>query len=292
MFDWEDLRHFIAVAQAGSVSGAARVLDVDHSTVSRRLAALEAALQTTLVERLPRASRLTVIGHEILARASEIETNAFAIERIARDARRDLQGKVIVSAPAVLATHILAQQVAAFRRLYPHLRLSVATQAHSASLSRREADIAVRLFRPTEDSYVARKLSTMPFGLYASPQYVFRDEPGRWGFIAYDEQSEDMPHQRWLLATAGTRPVVCEVSDITSQLVAARTGIGVASLPCFIGDKDPDLVGLAFDGVPFEREVWLVLHPQMKSAPSIRAAADFIAGAIKRTVVGRGGPSA
>lgn len=283
MFDWEDLRHFLAVAQAGSLSGAARRLKVDHATVSRRLAALEAALQATLVERLPRSCRLTAVGEQVLDHAAQIEAGAFAIERTARGAQTQLQGKVVVSAPPVLAVHFLAKQVLTFQQRYPQLRLSIVSQVQQASLDRREADIAVRLLRPTQNSYVARRLGVMPYAMYASRDYAFRDEPSAWGFIAYDPDYNEMPHQRWLHAAAGPRPIVCEVSDITSQQVAARTGIGVANLPCFMGDHDPELVRLPFQGEGFSREIWLVLHAEMKRTQPIRAVADFIAEAFSRS---------
>lgn len=280
MFDWEDLRHFLAVAQAGTLSGAARHLKVDHATVSRRIKALESALQVELVERLPKSYRLTPIGERVIACATQIEESAFAIERAVRAEQSPLVGRVTVSAPPVLAANFFSKLVAQFRRQHPDIQLSIASQTHPVSLSRREADIAVRLFRPTEPANVTRKLGVMPFGLYADRSYAYRHLPAMWEFIAYDAQFADTSHQRWLLRVADSRPIVCEVSDITSQHVAARTGVGVAGLPCFIGDSDPDLQRLPFDGEVFAREIWLVVHSELKRSPPIRAVADFISDAV------------
>ncbi|NVN10469.1 LysR family transcriptional regulator [Nguyenibacter vanlangensis] len=286
MFDWEDLRHFLAVAQAGTLSGAARRLKVDHATVSRRLTALETALQMRLIDRLPRSCRLTLMGEQIFHLASQMEASAFAIERVVHAARSPFIGKVTVSAPPVLATNFFAKQVFTFRKRHPDIQLSIASQTQQVSLSRREADIAVRLSRPTEASSVTRRLGVMTFALYASRDYAYRHQPAIWEFIAYDAQYADMPHQHWLLAVAGSRPIVCEVSDITSQHVAARTGIGVAGLPCFLGDADPTLERLPFDGDAFSREIWLVVHADLKHSASIRTVTDFIVDSVSKSDLG------
>jgi DNA-binding transcriptional LysR family regulator len=145
MADWENIRHFMAVGRSGTLSGAARALKVDHATVSRRLATLEAELDVILVDRLPRSSRLTAIGQRIFDQAVTMESAADGIARIARAAHTPLIGKVTLSAPPVLAAHLLAQHLAEFRSRYPDIRLSLAAQAQQISLSRREADVALRL---------------------------------------------------------------------------------------------------------------------------------------------------
>ncbi len=280
MADWENLRHFIAVARSGTLSGAARALKVDHATVSRRLTALEAELDVALVERLPRFCRLTAIGQQVFDQSVAMENAADGIARIAQAAHRPLVGKVTLSAPPVLTMHLLTQHLAHFRSLYPDIRLSLAAQAQQVSLSRREADVALRLVRPDETGSVARKLGVMAFGLYASRDYVHRDEPDRWQFIAFDESFGDMPQQKWLLGIAGARPVACELNDIGGHLIAARTGAGVAGLPCFLGDADPDLVRIAEDVPPFCRDIWLLVHRDLRKAPSVRAVMDFVVALI------------
>jgi DNA-binding transcriptional LysR family regulator len=283
MFDWEDLRHFLAVAQAGTLSGAARVLKVDHATVSRRLAALESSLQTQLVDRLPRACRLTATGQHIFNLASQMEADAFAIERAIRAEQSPLVGKVTLSAPPVLVSNFLVKQLLVFHQRHPGLLLSVSGQAQSVSLSRREADLAIRLVRPKEPSSVVRKLGTMAFALYGSRDYEHLQRPSAWEFIAYDEQLNNMPQQQWLRRIAGERPIVCEVSDITGHCAAARAGVGVAGLPCFLGDADEGLQRLGFDGEGFSREIWLVVHRDLKRSPPIRAVMDFLIEVIGST---------
>ncbi|HEX7079419.1 MAG TPA: LysR family transcriptional regulator [Gammaproteobacteria bacterium] len=172
------------MAQSGTLSGAARKLKVDHATVSRRLAALEAALDVRLVDRLPRACRLTAIGRNVLERAMEMESAAHDISRLARSAHAPLSGRVTLSAPPVLVTHLFAEHVARFRKDYPDIRLSLSAQGQQISLSRREADVAVRLVKPVEKGNVARKIGNMHFGLYAHRSYIYLSAPERWQFIA------------------------------------------------------------------------------------------------------------
>ncbi|EHP39488.1 LysR family transcriptional regulator [Cupriavidus basilensis OR16] len=135
MLDWESLRHFLAVARTGTLSGAARDLQVDHATVSRRLAALEAGLQALLVERLPRSCRLTPLGVSVFEQAKTMEAAAFAIERQTRASHEPVSGKVSLSAPPVLTTHLLAGRLADFRAAYPGIQLSVSAQARAVSLT-------------------------------------------------------------------------------------------------------------------------------------------------------------
>lgn len=280
MADWENLRHFMAVVHSGTLSGAARALRVDHATVSRRLAALEAELDVVLVDRLPRSCRLTTVGRQVFDQAVTMESAADSIARIARAAHTPLIGKVTLSAPPVLAAHLLAQHLAHFRSLYPDIRLSLAAQAQQVSLSRREADVALRLVRPEETGSFARKLGVMAFGLYARRDYVHLEMPARWQFVAYDESFGDMPQQKWLLGIAGARPIACELNDISGHLIATRAGAGIAGLPCFLGDVDPDLVRIGEDVPSFSRDIWLLVHRDLRKTPSVRVVMDFVVALI------------
>ncbi|WP_233237873.1 LysR family transcriptional regulator [Bordetella sp. LUAb4] len=275
MFDWENLRHFLAVGRAGTLSGAARALGVDHATVSRRLAALETQVQAVLVERLPRACRLTPTGLQVLEQAKAMEMAAFSIERLARGSQMGLKGRVSLSAPPVLATHFLAAHMVNFQAAYPGIQLSVSSEAGRVSLARGEADVALRMARPTEASSVARRIGRMPFALYASRHYPALREPKQWAFIAYEQRYGRLPLARWLREAAGTRPIHCELSDSNSHLIAVRSGAGVAALPCFLGDGDKTLVRLESPATSFCPDLWLVTHRDLKRAKSVRAVMDY-----------------
>lgn len=277
MMDWENLRHFLAVARIGTLSGAARALQVDHATVGRRLAALESELQVNLVDRLPRACRLTPLGQQVFQQVQAMEEGAYAIERLLQVARAPLDGKVALSAPPILVAQLLAAHLPEFGRRHPGLQLAISAQGQQVSLARREADVALRLVRPEDPSYVVRRIGRMHFGLYASGNYLHLHRPAEWEFIAFDAQLEEMPQQQWLLALATGRRVVCKLNDISGHLAVARAGAGVAGLPCFLGDADPGLQRLEPDCKPFFRDIWLLVHRDLRRSAPVRAVMDFIA---------------
>lgn len=280
MINWEDVRCFLAVAESASLSGAARRLKVDHATVSRRLAALEAALDVRLVDRLPRSCRLTAIGGAVRERALAMEAGADGIARLAKAAHAPLVARVALSAPPVLVAPLLARHLARFHEEHPDIRLSLAAEGNQVSLVRREADIAIRLVRPEEAGSVARKIGTMGFGLYANSSYARLTTPQRWQFIAFDQSHAEIPQQQWLLGIAGDRPVVCELNYISEHLIAARAGVGVAGLPLFLGEVDSDLTRIQADVPPFSRDIWLVVHRDLRHSRPVRAVMDFVADII------------
>src|SRR3977135_1313005 len=210
MVDWDDIRHFLAVAASGTRVGAARKLKVARAPFSLRLASLEAVLDVRLVDRLPRSCRLTTVGRQVLEGAQEMEAGAHGISRLAKAAHAPLVGRVTLSAPPVLVTHLFVEHLARFRAEYPDIRLSLSAQGQQVSLSRREADVAVRLVRPDEAGTMTRKVGAMAFGLYAHRSYAHLAAPERWQFIAFDQNFADMPQQSWLLGIVGDRPVACQ----------------------------------------------------------------------------------
>jgi DNA-binding transcriptional LysR family regulator len=207
----------------------------------------------------------------------EMEAGAHGIARSAKAAHAPLVGRVTLNAPPVLVTHLLVEHLARFRAEYPDIRLSLSAQGQQVSLSRREADVAVRLVRPQEARSMTRKVGAMAFGLYAHRSYPHLAAPERWQFIAFDQNFADMPQQRWLLGIAGDRPVACELNHISEHLIAVRAGVGVAGLPCFIGNKDRDLVRIGEDILPFTRNIWLLVHRDLRRTPAVRAVMDFVA---------------
>lgn len=281
MFDWEDLRHFAVFARQGTLSAAARELKVDHATVARRLAALEAALTLALVDRRPRAYVLTEDGARLAALAQGMEEAAFAVGRAARAARPGLAGEVTISAPPSLATMLIAPRLGELRARHPDIHVRLIGEKRSASLSRREADLAVRLTRPSEKQLVARKIGSLAFALYGAPAYLAQRAPAAYEFIAYDEGSDDLPQQRWLLAHAGTRRIVLRTNDLEAQAASVAAGVGLALLPRFIGDRHDGLQRIDLEGKPVSREIWLVVHTDLRRAPPVRAVMDFVAACLR-----------
>lgn len=275
MFDWEDLRYFIVFAHEQSLSAAARALRVDHATVARRISALEQSLNLKLVDRRPRAYVMTEDGQRIAALGRRMESESFAVQRTALAGQEGFSGEVTVSAPPALACALIAPRINALRVKHPQLSLQLIGSLGSASLSRREADIAVRLSRPKEPDLVARKVATVPFYLYGSADYLSRTAAQDRVFIAYDESMEQTPQQIWLKQQAGDRPILLRSNDLNIQATVAQAGAGVAALPSFLGEHY-GLQAIETIGASLEREVWLVVHSDIRHTPAVQAVMSFL----------------
>src|SRR5580700_6030214 len=186
MSDWEDIRHFVALAREGTLSAAARTLGVDHATVARRVAALETSTGLKLVDRRARVTTLTEDGRRIAAIAAPMEEAAFALSRTAQAAKPGIDGEVTISAPPNFASAVIAPQLVRLRQRHPGIRIKLMGEKRRASLSRREADVAVRLLRPVESGLFVRKIGSFGFSLYGAPAYLNQTLPHAFAFIGYD----------------------------------------------------------------------------------------------------------
>lgn len=283
--DWEDLHHFLALAQAGTLSEAARGLRVDHTTVARRVAALEAALGLRLIERLPRRVTLTPEGRRIAQLGGAMEDGAFAILRAATSLDQTISGSVRLSGPPNFASVVIAPRLPVLRARHPGIVVDLIGDQRNADLDRREADIALRLSRPGGDGLVGRRIGDMRFGLYAAPFYVAARAEAEWEIVAHDDHPVALPQQRWLNAWAEGRPIVVRANDTASLAAAARAGLGVALLPDFLGNGDPGLVRVPCADPPPCREIWMVVHDDLRRTPRIRAVMDFLIEALAAPAV-------
>jgi DNA-binding transcriptional LysR family regulator len=281
MSDWEDLRHFVVLAREGTLSAAARLLGVDHATVARRVAALEADTGLKLVDRRARIYQLTDDGRRIAATAIPMEEAAFAVGRAVQAAKPGLRGEVSISSPPSLANALIAPQLFRLRHRHPGIQIKLIGEKRTASLNRREADLALRLSRPSEPGLIARKIGRFGFSLYGAAAYLKQTPRHALAFIAYDDSMDDAPQQKWLKAIAAGNEIVLRTSDLENQAAAARTGVGLAVLPHFLGDPDPLLTRYEITPAPPSREVWLVVHRDLRQAPLVRAVMEFLTDCIK-----------
>ncbi|GAU03968.1 LysR substrate binding domain protein [Burkholderia stabilis] len=290
--NWDDIRTFLAVMRGGSLSAAARTLQVQHSTVARRIDALESALGIRLFDRLPRGWPPTDEGLHLAEHAARLETDAHAFARAAQGAAA-LDGVVRVSASPVFASHFLAPRLARAQRAWPALRIDLMGEMHAANLYAREADLAVRLSRPSEPGLAARRLGTMRFALCASPEWADAP-PDTWPFIGYDDALAQTPQQQWLERFAAGRRFAFVANDLAAQHRACAAGAGVALLPRFLVDDSLAEAGAAPSSTPaplveltsaprcnIEREIWLVVHPDVRRSPRVQRVADAIADAVR-----------
>ncbi|AUT61683.1 LysR family transcriptional regulator [Paraburkholderia terrae] len=281
MFDWQDLRYFLVLARTGSLSGAASELSVEHATVGRRIASLEATLGLKLVHRLPRSTRLTEDGMVVAELAVRMTESAQAIDGFALRTSAVMSGSVRISVPPTIGNFCIAPYIQEFRERHPSLKLVMASTPEIAPLDRGVADIAIRMFKPQEASLLSRRVGAIRFGLYASRAYAARP-PAQWAFIAYDASLDHVKHQVWLRRFLDGRPIVFETSDVIAQQMAARNDVGVAILPTMLGGRDAELVRLSVDVNPPDAALWLVTYPDLRRTPAIQAAMAFLAECIGR----------
>lgn len=273
MFDWEDLRYFSAFVSAGSLSAAAKTLAVDHATVARRIAALEAALNLKLVDRRARTYRVTEQGQQVAAYAQQMQGASFALEHFASAGQGQIEGQVVLSAPPALLGSLIARRSGELFARHPALQLKLVGSKSRASLARREADIAISLTRPTEPTLVAQLLGHLHYRLYASPDYLRRNPPA--AYIGYDASQAKSPQQRWLLQQAEAGPFVLHSNDPRIQAEAAAGGAGIVCLPAFMAEEH-QLQPAPRDGGSMSIEIWLAVHEDARDTPRIKAVIGFI----------------
>ncbi len=283
--DWGHLRFFLELVRAGTLSSAAHRLGVDRNTVGRRVAALEEELGLALFERGPQGWSRTVAGHELAALASRVEEDVLALARHADARDRALSGTVRLTTATHLAAHLLVPAVPALRLRHPGLVLEIAADQRTFDLTRREADLALRMGRPRDAGLVMRKLSDVAYGLYASPEYASsRRGPVDFAgdvFVGFDDSLAGVPQERWLGRVGPERRVVFRSNSTASLQAAARAGMGVAVLPCLVADHDPGLRRLE-GPEPVNHELWLLVHGDLRRSPRVRAVIEWVDELVER----------
>ncbi|WP_322049592.1 LysR family transcriptional regulator [Paraburkholderia sp. J67] len=278
---WDDIRFFLELTRTGSLSAAARKLCVEHSTVARRVEALEQSLGLRLFDRLPKGWTLTPEGEPLARQATRLDDEAHAFSRAAAGIS-SLSGTVRLSAPPVLASHFLVPHLSAMHAQWPKIDLEVIGESRDASLSRGEADLAIRMSRPTASGLAARRVGEIGYGLYAVSGYKDRPESD-WEFLGYDEHLSQVPQQRWLEQFARHRRFVFRSNDLASLFHAAKAGLGAAVLPYFLAAQDPALRLISNHVCPIVRPLWLVMHPDVRRSPRVRLIAEMVADLIGKT---------
>jgi len=282
MFDWNDLRYFLAVVRHSHLSAAARELGVNHSTVFRRIGALEGALGTRLFDRLSTGYTLTAAGEEMMATAERVEEEMASLDRRMSGQDHRLSGTVRLTSSETLANRLLAPMLATFRRIYPGISVEILIDNRFLSLTRGEADIALRPRRPTENDLVGRQVGLVAWALYGAPGYLAGRPPVRspddleaHDLLGSEERLGHMEAARWLERYAPKAKIVYRTNSLWHQLMAARAGVGLALLPCFSADGEPGLVQVLPPIDTIRVELWLVTHGELRHAARIRAMLDF-----------------
>jgi DNA-binding transcriptional LysR family regulator len=287
-YDWNDLRHFLAVARTGSTLAAARLLKVNQTTTARRIEALETALGVQLFERRQRGYRLTEAGTEILAGAERVEGEAETLARLLEQRSRRLAGVVRVTTNEAFANMVLTPCLSDFAALYPHVRVEVTVSDRRLDVLRGEADVALRAgARPDEIGLVGKRLADIRWSVYCSRDYAARrgapDRPEALSehlVIGGADALANIPGMRWLERWAAGAEMLNRSNSLSNVMAAMKAGLGVSALPCMMGDRDPDLVRCMPPVTELDADLWLVVREPMKDLPHVRAFTQFVSARI------------
>ncbi|MDO9306679.1 MAG: LysR family transcriptional regulator [Mesorhizobium sp.] len=286
--NWDDVRIFLAVARAGQILGAARRLELNHATVSRRVAALEDALGVKLFRRRTTGSELTPSGERFLQTAERMEADMIAARSELAGGDEAISGIVRIGAPDGFGVAFLASRLGALTAEHRDLKIQLVPVPRSFSLSRREADIAITTERPAEGRLVAQKLVDYSLGLYASRAYarangipVTQAELKDHRLVGYVPDLVFSPSLAYAQEFSPDWDAAFSISSALGQVEAVRSGAGIGILHAFIARALPDLVPVAA-AKPIRRAYWLVYHESVRPLRRIQAVAGFITGVVER----------
>lgn len=283
---WDDLRYFLAAHRHGSLAASGRALGVDHTTVGRRIAALEAQLGARLFNRARDGLRLTVAGQHVLERAERVASAIEDVERCAGTFDDATAGQVVLATSNVVGNGLIAPALHALLDKHPGLQIDLVTGQRLTSLPRREADVALRS-RPSgkaagEQEVLASRVGSLAFGVYVArdadeePMIRYAHGPGE-------------PGAAWIVANAADASVGVRVNEVPSALEACRAGLGRAVLPHVLADRDPTLRRVA--PRVESHNLYIALHPDLRQVPRVKVVAAWLRALVKkhaRLLSGRG----
>ena len=278
MIDWDNVRYFLAVAREGSVRAAAGRLGVNHSTVMRRIAQLEERLGTQMFEKVPSGYRLTAPGEEVLDLAEQMEASSHRLETRVFGRDQSARGLLRVTLPPFLATHLLMPDLADFARVHPDIEMEIVSTGEVLNLTNREADVAIR---------VVSDHKTLPLNLHGlkGPElfasvYISRNR------LAASRASAPDPIRPIVVGGQGVPDwadegevratgVPFRTPDAEAQIAAARQGIGMTKLPCFVGDADRLLARVPGIDLKTRATLWLLTHGEARKTKRVRLFTEF-----------------
>jgi len=284
---WDDLRWVLTIARTGSLSGAARALHVGHSTVFRRLIALERRLGVKLFERTRGGYAPTAHGNLAAAAASAMESQALAVERLMVASDSDLTGIVRLATSELLAGHLLPPLIEGFLAMHPRVQVEIDVADHTVDLTRREADLAMRASNAPGDHLVGRQAGELRYAIYGARSK--RDPPAednlaQLQWIGFDDSIAHYAVARWLRAQTGRAPPRVRFSSIAPMMQAVAEGLGVAILPIFAADRHAALTRLGAMLDQPRMKLWILTHPEMRENARVGALSRHLARNLPRVL--------
>lgn len=283
MFDWNDLRYFLAVAHSGSIGTAAKALGVNQSTVQRRLRALEAALDCSLAERQAGGYRLTTHGQQLLAYAKQVETTIGSLQRQSATLDNRASGPVKLTSHVTVGQRIIKSGfLDKFHSSHPGITVELIMEQRVLDLAKGEADIAIRGGNLDDNALVGRKIAEVPWGIYASHSFVERHgrpatpaDIDSFSVIELVDEIEALPAARWMRAHAPKARVAARCSNVPSVHLAIKSGAGIAPLPAVYAAEDKELVCVLGPLSELDYPMFLLVHRDLRRIPRISALFEF-----------------
>ena len=275
--NWDDLRFFLALSREGSVSGAGRALGVKHTTVARRIRALEERLGTRLFDRLPDGYAMTQVAENIFKHALAMEVLSQAVDREAFGRDAELAGPLKLTVVNEVADHVILPKLLIFRKAYPLIDLQLLTTTGLVDLAAREADIAVRLTPKPPDYLVGREVVRLQHGVYGTTRTL--RELSNPDVILFESETEQPP---WVTENFPNAQTVLRVDDVASMVSATKNHIGLSRMPCFIGDSIAGLRRLDVPLKPSDWGVWILSHIDLIATARVRVCREFLLETIEQ----------
>ena len=285
-FQWDDLRMFLAIARSGSLSGAARALGVNHSTVFRRINGFEDGLGVRLFDRLGSGYALTIAGEEMRASAERVEREIDRLDRRITGQDLRLEGTLVVTTTDTVAENMLGPYLAAFKKAYPGITLDLVLDNQHINLSKRQADVAVRPTMSPPETLVGRRISGLAFAPYAARTYMKGRavELAALDWLAVDDSLAHLAADKWFRKTLPGAHVAMRTNSLLGILHGCEAGMGAALLPCFMGDRRSKMMRLG-DVIPEAASAfWLLTHEDLRHTARVRAFMDFMGDALMAEV--------
>ena len=279
--DWDDLKVLLALARKRSARGAAQELGVSNSTITRRLDDFERALGTRLFDRTPEGYRMTQSAENLLPTAEHVEELLLAAERRISGEDQELEGLIRLTLPSATGLYVLMPRLAEFAEEYPGIELDIITSAESLDLGRREADIAIRIFRTGDsppENLIGRRISAMTASAYVHRDLLRSDDPEDVSHLSWISMGPGVPDEPWKqLCRNGHLPVRHVVSDVNFQVEAVRNRMGMLFAPCVLFRDVPEVVRVPGEECHHFLDIWVLTHKDLRLSARMRILREMLA---------------
>lgn len=276
---WEQLQTYYVLISQGSITRAARFLNVHPTTVSRHIAELEKQIGARLLKKKDGRYISTTDGENIFERASQMARQAWQIEKFSEKQSEEISGTVRITSIESFVSSCLLGKMRSLRKKYPALSLEFICNDQNLSFNKRETDLAIRLKKPSAMNIVVRKLGNVGFAVYGtsnSRRFRNKNLADIEDWITYDDDYQHLPEAKWIQSKMKKTEPVIKSSDATVLISAIRSGLGVGILPCYRGDSDSTLVRIGKPRPVISREAWLLIHTDYRSNPKTCCVIDWI----------------